>query len=127
MSDDELRFVNAFIGFCTPTGGTWPDPFVRLGYEAAGVEMEVNTFVNGRPRQVVPELICASSVINHAFLLEAKSATVDDRQGKAYESLTTNELVTQGLMPPNVDVPSLTHDAIYVCATRNEQRMVNEL
>ena len=108
-------------------GGTWPDPFAILAYQPVGVEMQVDTIVNGAPRRVVPELICASSTENHVFVLEAKSATVNDRQAKAYEAMTADDLLTQGLLPPGVDPNSLSSDSIYVCSTENAERMTEEL
>lgn len=126
MSSEELRFVNAFIGFCIPTGGTWPSPFVEADYEITGLEHEVATIVNGRPQSPTPELICSSSQVQHCVLLEAKSGSVRDQQARGYKAITSEQLVGQGLAASEVRATDACVDVIYMTQVHNSRRLSDD-
>lgn len=110
----ELRLVNAVIGFCLPSGGTWPTPLAPLGYVPCGVEREITTVLDGRDRTVPVDLICASAGANHALCFEAKSATLHEDQVRRYRALTPTNLLARGGLPPDVVPARLTHDVAYI-------------
>lgn len=123
MSLEELRFVNAFIGFCTPSGETWPAPLAGASYQVTGLEHEVHTVVNGVPCAPVPEMICSSTKVQHCVLLEAKSGSVSDRQARAYKAVTINQLVVEGLAADEIDVSGAHVDVIYMSNELNSRRL----
>ena len=114
MTSPELRFVNAIIGFCTPTGGTWPAPLAEYGYVVFGVERSIKTILEGKDRSVTVDLICASARVNHALCIEAKSATLDADQARRYHALTAVNLLRLAALPPDIEPAKLTHDVAYV-------------
>ena len=126
MSFEELRFVNAFIGFCIPSGGTWPSPFVELSYEVTGLEHEVHTLVDGVPCSAVPEMICSSSIAEHCVLLEAKSGSVSGKQARAYKAVSVNQLVVEGLAADEIDTATAIVDAIYITEQQNAGRLQDD-
>ena len=100
MSDEELRVVNAFIGFCIPTDSTWPCPFKFGQYEITGLEHPIQVAVNGQIRSPTPELIATSANQRHCVLLEAKSGSVNDTQARGYAAVTPGTLISQALASP---------------------------
>lgn len=110
----ELRLVNAVIGFCLPSGGTWPTPLAPLGYVPCGVERGITTVLGGQDRTVTVDLICASAVTNHALCFEGKSATLHEDQVKRYQALTPANLLVRGGLPAEIVPAHLTHDVAYV-------------
>jgi len=110
----ELRFLNALIGFCLPSGGTWPSPLGPLGYVPCGVEREITIVLGGRDRKLPIDLICASPDTNHALCFEAKSATLHEDQVRRYQALTPLNLLRLGALPPTIQSARLTHDVAYV-------------
>jgi hypothetical protein len=123
MSLEELQFVNAFIGFCIPSGGTWPAPFVEASYEITGLEHEVDTVVDGVACAPVAEMIRSSSKAQHCILLEAKSGSVSDRQARAYKAVTINQLLVAGVAADEIDVSTAFVDTIYVTGQNNSERL----
>lgn len=126
MSLDELRLVNAFVGFCIPSGGDWPAPFARWSYEITGVEREVDTVVDNAPRSPVPELISSSSSAQHCAILEVKTSSVDDRQAKSYSAITINQLVVAGLAADELDISEASIDVIYMTREETAQRLSDD-
>lgn len=115
---DELRFINAIIGFCTRTHGTWPEPLVTLGYQAFAVERELRTIMDGKDRTVVADLMCASDELRHVICVEVKSATLDEDQARRYLALTASNLLDSGGLPPSLDARRLRHDVTYVTGSQ---------
>lgn len=123
---EELRFVNAFIGFCKPSAGTWPTPFVVSQYDVTGLEKEVLTLVASRPKSPVPELICASTKAQHCVILEAKSGTVNDSQAKALCAITPTQLMDQGLAGDTMQPTAAEVDVVYITNHFNSARLVED-
>ncbi len=122
MSDEELGFVNAFIGFCTPSAETWPTTFVDGHYRVTGVEHQVVVTVNGEIRSPTPELISTSDVKQHCVILEAKSGSVNDRQARAYGVISARHLVNQSLATVKIDASQAVMDVLYICTEDNHER-----
>jgi hypothetical protein len=116
----ELRLINALIGFCLPSGGTWPTPLALLGYVPCGIEREITVVLDGRDRTVPVDLICASALANHALCFEAKSATLHEGQLRRYQALTPIQLLRRGGLPPEIVPNRLTHDVAYVTERSHE-------
>lgn len=106
----ELQFINAFFGFCTSTGGLWPNPLQTLGYEVIGIEREVTVSGPARDRTVVPDIICGASALSHVLCVDAKSQTIDGEQELAYMQMESDSLFIQGVVPSAVDRTALSHD-----------------
>lgn len=126
MASEEIRFINAIIGFCTRTGGIWPAPLAAYGYVACGVEREIKTILLGKDRTVVVDLICASDVTHHALCVEVKSATLDRDQADRYQALTSSNVLNLGGLPPGVDPISLSHDVVYVAGRPNAAALIRQ-
>lgn len=124
---EELRFINAFIGFCTPTLDTWPQPLVPLGYRAYGVEREIKTILEGQDRTVVVDLICASDTLHHVLCVETKSATLHVDQARRYLALTSSNLLNMARLPPSIDARRVQHDVAYVTDRENARSLSRQL
>jgi hypothetical protein len=125
--DDELRFVNAFIGFCTPLGNTWPAPLLSLAYNVVGIEREFQTWLGGRPRTVVPELIVASEAVNHVICLEAKSSSLSIDQARRYLAVTGQNLLVSGFLPAKMQPSGLSHDVLYIASPDNVASLADSM
>lgn len=127
MPSDELRFINAVVGFCKgSSSGTWPAPLAPLGYVPCGFEREIKTILAGRDRTVTVDLICASGRTHHALCIEAKSATLDEDQARRYRSLTPSNLLSMGGLPPEITPARLTHDVAYLAASGNTPSLIRQ-
>lgn len=126
MSKEELQIVNAFIGFCKPSGDTWPGPFVEDQYNVTGLELPVTVSVSGEVRNPTPELILSSGEVQHSILLEAKSKGVNLRQARSYEQIGSRELVVSGAADVNIDVESSQVDVIYVAPLCKSAALVED-
>lgn len=122
----ELRLVNALIGFCLPSGGTWPTPLAPLGYLPCGVEREVKTILDGRDRTVPVDLMCASAGANHALCFEAKSATLHEDQVRRYQALTPLNLLRSGALPAEIQPARLTLDVAYIADRDHTPALVQQ-
>lgn len=127
MRIEELALINAFFGFCTPMGDTWPSPLVPLGYEVVGVQRELTTTLNGRDKTVVVDVLCGSQVLQHVLCVEAKSATVHSNQARAYATLSGQRLAVQGVIPTGVSADQLSHDVVYATASSHAPQVQHGL
>lgn len=128
MPVDELRVLNALIGFCVPRGGTWPTPLAALAYEVLGIEKPMTTTSStGKDRKVVADLALASPLLNHVLCVEAKGKWPDQDQAQAYESLTPDILVEQLGLSRGLDRTSLLHDALYATSAEHIDTFVEAL
>lgn len=123
MKVGELEVVNAFFGFCTLMGNTWPAPLVPLGYRVVGIETEITSILDQNDRTVVPDIVCASAKKHHALCVDAKSSTVDKNQERAYEALEPRMLISQGVVPPDIDPSRLSNDSLLVTAREYSQKL----
>lgn len=122
---EELRFVNAIIGFCKRTGD-WPAPLALYGYTACGYEREIKTIMNGQDRTVPVDLLCASGLIHHALCIETKSRTLPEDQVRRYQAVTPRNLLQLGGLPASVDPQELTHDVVYVTQRGNAEDLIRQ-
>lgn len=123
---DELRYVNAFIGFCKHTGG-WPAPLAPLRYIACGYEREIKLIRNGRDRTVTVDLICASDHVHHAVCLEMKSQTLHEDQLQNYLAIRPRNLLQLGGLPETINPRALTHDVVYVSEESSTAALIRQL
>jgi hypothetical protein len=126
MASESLKFVNAIIGFCTPTK-TWPHPLADLGYVACGVEREITVDLGGQNRQVVVDLICASPELDHALCAETKTRIVPVDQARRYRAMASRDLINMANLPTSINPNDLTHDVIYVAAQDNAEEVIRQL
>jgi hypothetical protein len=124
---EELRLINAVIGFCKRMRRTWPRPLHSLGYEVCGVGWDVGILLEGQDRTVPADLICASVRLRHALCVEAKSSVVDEDQAKRYRAITKSGLLNSGAVPPRLDATRLTHDVVYLTAAQSATKIVSQL
>jgi len=122
---DELRFVNAIIGFCKRTGN-WPAPLAPYGYIACGYDRELKTIMNGQDRTVPVDLLCASGLIHHALCVETKSRTLHEDQVHRYRAVNARNLLQLGGLPSSVDPQELTHDVVYVAQRANTGDLIRQ-
>jgi hypothetical protein len=119
--------VNAFIGFCTPMGDTWPTPLLHLDYKATGIEAEITVTTSSRYRKVVPELICASASQKHALCMEAKHRSFRVEQAQAYVAITPQSLYTHGWIPASNEVPQWSHDIVYATSDDHAEALCKSI
>ena len=123
MTSEDLRFINAMIGFCTRSSSGWPAPLAEFGYVPCGIERGITVLLEGKDRTVTVDLICASEVTHHALCVESKSATLDSDQVHRYRNMTTTNLLRLGALPPGVDPTRASHDIAYICDRANAQSL----
>lgn len=122
---DELRFVNAVIGFCKRTGN-WPAPLAPYNYMVCGYDREIKIIMNGQDRTVPVDLLCASGLTHHALCVEAKSRTLHEDQVHRYQAITSRNLLHLGSLPESVDPQELTHDVVYVAQRANAVDLIRQ-
>ena len=118
MPNDELRYVNAIIGFFKPAGG-WPCPFRELGYDVVGIQRPVLSTSGKGPRKIVPELICASASQQHVVAIDVKTARLTRPQAEGYAALTGEQIVTQGMLGADFGPTSTVADGAFVTSHEN--------
>ncbi len=126
MVNDELRYVNAVIGFFKPAGD-WPCPFRDLEYELIGIQRPVLSIVAGAPRRVVPELVCASVPQQHVFAMDVKTARLNKAQAEGYAALNGEQMTTQGFLGAGFSPASTEADAVFVTSSVNAVKVNRRL
>lgn len=127
MSSEELKFVNAFVGFFIPSLELWPAPFQNDDFSVNGIEYPIFVTVGGKAHRPTPELIMTSGSVQHCILLEAKSGSASTTQARSYAAVTPSELVGQGLADADVDEANAKLDVIYICNFKNYTHLSADL
>lgn len=112
------ELFNLFLGMCKGVIGV-PDDLRRLGYADRCIEF---SFTNSRNEAVVPELIIASSQLQHSVLLEWKQgANTDADQLRRYAGVTSEDLREKAFL---LEGEYNSHDTVIIGLAEHADRLV---
>lgn len=123
---EELRVVNGVIGMSVGVPG-WPSVLRDQGFNLVALEQDVSVRVGRKGVLVRPEAIFFSQAVNQTVVVEAKSATLKEKQAAGYYAMTGDDLVNMGILPAGTDTVGHVVVPIYFTPFGHAEELANTL